>query len=63
MSETYSISILTKEGKNIGSLPSATPVEVSQLINKGFVVINNMTKLPIDISEVSGCIGISECVI
>lgn len=60
---TYSITIQDKMGKKVGELPMATPSEVAQLINKGFIVINNYTGTPINISEVQSTIGVSECII
>lgn len=59
----YNITILSKDGKMVGKLPLASPSEVLKLIDKGFVVINNFTNLPIDITEVASAIGASECVI
>ena len=63
MENSYNISILSADGKIVGKLPTASAAEVSNLINKGFVVINNYTNTPIDITEVTSTIGVSECVI
>lgn len=60
---TYSITIQDKMGKKVGELPMASPNDVLNLINKGFIVINNYTGTPINISEVQSMIGVSECVI
>ena len=60
---TYSITIQDKMGKKVGELPMASPSDVLNLINKGFIVINNYTGTPISISEVQNMIGVSECVI
>lgn len=58
--ENYSIEILDKSGKKIGELPTASPTEILQFINKGFVVMDRMSGQQLTENQMSSIIGISE---
>ena len=63
MGDSRYIIIQDSCGKLIGKLPTASSVEIMQLINKGFVVIDGTTGQPISMSDVSGTVCVSEGVI
>lgn len=55
---TYSIVILDSSGKKIGELPTATPVQVLNLIGKGFTCIDITTNMPLSEEQVSSVVGV-----
>ena len=60
MGNTFCILINDSSGKKIGELPTATNVEVMQLINKGFVVIDVYTGRQLTLADVEQTVCVSE---
>ena len=50
-------------GQVVAELMSATPGEILKFIQKGFKVVDNMTKEELTESAVLSMVGTSECVI
>lgn len=63
MESTYSINIIDKQGKLVGELPTATPMQILSFINKGFDVIDKATGMQIPEEVLTSTIGVSDGVI
>ena len=63
MESTYSIDIIDKQGKQVGELMTATPMQILSFINKGFDVIDKATGLKMSEEMLTSTIGVSDGVI
>jgi hypothetical protein len=50
-------------GLKVAELMNGTPSEVLKFIQKGFRVVDNMTKQELNESEILSMVGMSDCVI
>lgn len=60
---TYSIIILDIHGDKVGELMTATRDEVLKFINKGFIVIDLASRVPLTEQDVMSAVGVSDGVI